>query len=294
MPPTYIELDAFSLTPSEAEAVLRELLASYGQDVTPEFRSGARSLTVTQRDGEKTQVTFAGLITEIHLFGASKLHQIRWRDTDPYGTVAFAVPPGLPEFVIGTGPRTSPPLAGPGYATNDVVSELLEDVLVRRKETATLSHQDDMFRAAFRAYRSYLSACVSSVDAYLNSLSWFTRKQPTTALSFADMKLLTHKTLPLNEKLRRWLPIITGGANLSESGNEYGALQAIKEARNAVIHVNEPDFLFSLPDAALILNLCRDGVGGVLRDISRLLGRYPSEWVIRVAFAPRARYSPIR
>jgi hypothetical protein len=54
--------------------------------------------------------------------------------------------------------------------------------------------------------------------------------------------------------------------------------------------VNEPDFAFSLQATSDVLNLCRDGVGQLLIELSGLLGRHPAPAILRVARAPRAIY----
>jgi hypothetical protein len=286
---SHIELDGTSMSPAEAELALKEILATYGQTVRAGFRAGTETLTVTDRHGKEQQLSFAELLTELHVSGASQLHLIRWRDTEPYGTVALALPEGLPPTVIGSGPRNSPPLSGPGYATNDVVTELLDDIMHFRRVVAQHGDQGDMFREAFRGYRCYLTACISAVDSHLNSLSWFSRHEPSVVLAPSDRSLLSNKSLRLNEKLRQWLPIVTG-VRLSETSPSWLDFQALRQARNAFVHVNEPDFLFSLRDAAGVLNLCRQGVGGLLLDIAQLLKRYPSPAIRHVAYAPRARY----
>jgi len=287
----YIAIDPTSLTPADAESHLVEVLAAYGQKLTPALRSGAQSIFVSNENGTRTELSYAALITDLHLTGACELHRLRWISTDPHGTVELVVPAGMPQMVIGTGPRTSEPLTGPGYLTNDVVGHLLSDVLHYRREVAELSDEVDMFRPAFRAYRSYLAGCISAVDAAVNHISWFARNGGAN-LSMSEVKLLSRKTLPLDEKLRKWIPIVTRGPSLSETGQEWAQYSAIKTARNAVVHVNDPDFMFAVNQAVDVINLCRKGVGGLLLEVASLLGRNPSVNVLRVARAPFARYVP--
>lgn len=286
----FIVLDPTSLSPSDAEHALIESLKAYGLKLTERLRSGAESFFLTDKAGRRTELAFATLVADLHLTGACELDRLRWADTDPHGTIEVQVPEGMPPIVIGTGPRTSEPLDGPGYLTNDVVGELLGDVLHYRRRFAEASDGREEFHPAFRAYRSYLAASVSSIDATLNRLSWFARNGGSVTPS--HVKLLSRRALPLDEKLRKWLPIVTGGGVLPESDDVWHDYTAIKDARNAVVHVNDPDFMFSAKSAVDTLNRCRHGVGGLLREIARLLGRNAAPGVLRVLRAPLAHYQP--
>lgn len=289
MPDRYIEIDAFSLSSADTEVVLGKVLNSYGVQVTPDVRRGVHSLVLTDTHGVATRITLPELVTQLHLTGACDIDRIRWRDTDPHGTIAVEAPEGFP-VVIAAGIRNSPPLQGPGFATNDVVTELLDDVLFYRADVASNSSPGDMYKASFRAYRSYLAASISAIDAHVNRLSWFSRNDPNSQLTPADAKLLSRKNLPLDEKLRRWLPVLAAGATLSEQSHEWADYQALKNVRNAVMHVNEPEFMFAPREAADVLNLCRRGVGEILARIASFLNRHPSPAILRVARAPIARF----
>lgn len=288
----YIEIDSVSLSSSETEVALGQLLKSYGISSTPDLRQGGKPLVLTDAKGVTTRITLPELIAQLHLTGTCEIDRLRWLDTDPYGgTIALEAPEGLP-VVIATGFRNSPPLQGPGFATNDVVTELLDDILFYRAEVAAKSSPGDMYKSSFRAYRSYLASSISAIDAYVNRLSWFARNDPASQLTPTDTKLLSRKNAPLDEKLRRWLPVLADGARLSEQGPEWTDYQALKSARNATVHVNEPEFIFAPRDATNVLNLCRRGVGVMLTRISSFLNRHPSQAVLRVARAPLAKFNP--
>jgi hypothetical protein len=285
----HIELEPVSLSPSEAEAELAALLRAYGVAPTAELVAGTVGLTVKDAKGNQSKITYPHLLTELHLTGACELHRLRWQDTDPHGTITVWVPEGVP-IVIGTGVRNSQPVQGPGYGTSDVVGEILGDVLHFRKQVAEFSRKRESFALAFRAYRGYLGACVTAVDAALNRLSWFALNEPGTALGPKEEKLLRRRSLPLEEKLRCWVPLLTAGGRLSESAVSWVNCQAIRTARNGFVHANEPDFAFSLQASSDVLNLCRAGVGQLLMELSGLLSRNPAPAILRVARAPRAVY----
>jgi hypothetical protein len=287
----HIEFDAAALSPSDAQGALSDLLRRYGVQLTPELRNGTHKLTLTPARGDKVSLAVPELLTQLHLTGACELDRARWVDTDPHGSIATEVPEGLP-IVIATGPRNSPPLLGPGYVTNDVVSELLDDVLVYRRAVAQCSRPgNDMYRPAFRAYRAYLAASISSIDATLNRLAWFALNTPAAPTTPTTQKLLSRKSVPLDEKLRNWLPVLTSGGALSQASIQWHHYQELKRVRNSMVHVNDPEFLFAPRDAVDVLNLCRHGVGGLLQQISGLLKRHPSPAVLRVARAPLARFA---
>ena len=286
----HIELDAAALSPSDAESALSDLLRAYGVHMTPELRNGTHKLTLTPAGGDKVSLSVPELIGQLHLTGACELDRAKWIDSDPHGSIATEVPEGLP-IVIATGTRNSPPLLGPGYVTNDVVSELLDDVLVYRQTVAQCSGpRNDMYRPAFRAYRSYLAASISAIDATLNRLAWFALNTPASPATPNTQKLLARKTAPLDEKLRNWLPVLTGGGAISETSIQWQHYQDLKRVRNSMVHVNDPEFLFAPRDAAHVLNLCRHGVGGLLQQVSGLLNQHPTRAVLRVARAPLARF----
>jgi hypothetical protein len=286
---SHIELDPASLSPAEAEAELTALLKAYGSSLTKELREGGATLMLKDRNGQEARATFAELVTQLHLTGSCELNRLRWRDTDPHGTISAWVPEGLP-IVLGTGIRTSNPLVGPGYVTSDVLGEILGDVIHFRKQVADLSGDSRTITAAFRAYRGYLAACITAVDAFLNRLSWFARNETPASLDPKAAKLLARRSLGLEEKLRSWIPVLAAGKQLSETGKAWVDCQAIRTARNAYVHVNEPDFAFVLRATADVLNLCRAGVGELLIEIGGMLARNPAPAVLQVARAPRAMY----
>jgi hypothetical protein len=289
MPSCHIEIASVSLSADETDRTFNDLLRTYDLKIPPEVRSGVHPLVLQDKNGNVTRITVPELLADLHLTGACEIDRLRWLDTDPFGSIAVEVPEGLP-LVIGTGFRNSPPLLGPGYATNDVVTEFLEDILLYRCEVARHSSPGDMYKSAFRAYRNYLTACVSAIDAYLNKLSWFKVNDPSKTLTDTQIKLLSRKSLPLDEKIRLWLPLLAGGAAISETGQAWGDYQEIKRARNAFVHVNEPEFFFTPREATDILNLCRTGVGGLIASVYEHLRVHPSPAILRVSRAPRARF----
>ena len=216
-----------------------------------------------------------------------------WRDRHGRGTVAAATDASIfPSTVVQSGARTSTPLEAPGFVTTDVVFELLADTLFFRQLTALLSVLEDQFRPCFRAYRAYLAACMSAVDAWLNERAWYRVNDPAknSDLKPGEIARLCDRYLSLAKKLRMWPPILFRSSRLDETSAEWQTWNRIRLARNAIIHVNEPEFNFSLRRAAESLNDCRLGVGGLLVALHSLEGTHPSPGVLANRWAPEASF----
>lgn len=202
----FIKIDEHAMSRIEAEERVMEALAAYGvQKSKSHIRKNG--LALTDRNRTTIKVTFNELVDGTTRNGEiPHIDRMRWRDTDPYGTVAIGRPNDtLPPMSVGSGPRTSPPLAGVGYLSNDVTSDLLDDALFYRTETARLSQDIDMFRPCFRAFRAYLATTISIIDAFLNRRSWYACNTPDLTPMDA-VKVLSQRRLGLDDKLRKWLP----------------------------------------------------------------------------------------
>jgi hypothetical protein len=195
------------------------------------------------------------------------------------------------ELSLGTGPRSSQPMSGPGYHTNDVVSDVLDNVLAHRREVAELSHFGQAgFQPCFRSYIAYLLASVTAIDAYLNRHRWFGLNDPSIRLSDAAKKEIKNVAVSLDQKLRRWVPALTGGRLLDESGQPWAEYTILRVTRNGYTHVNDPDHRFELRRAADILNKCRLGVGQLLIDLAELFAHAPAPAMYRVRYAHEATF----
>lgn len=218
------------------------------------------------------------------------LDRILWHKRDPFGSVSASTNAKLPPTVVSSGPHTSEPLHAPGLVTNDVVSECLSDILYYRVSTAESSAYLDGFRPCFRNFRSYLSSCIITLDAWINREAYFALMSPSTKLSTKDQKTLSRVTVPLDVKLQNWMGIIHG-RSVDVQSQSWQAYSAIKQQRNKLLHLNEPAFAFSVEHAAAALNLCRMGVGLLLVELYNIATRTPLPSVYRVAFAPPARFT---
>jgi hypothetical protein len=257
------------------------------------------SLTFTDGHGQTKKIQYQDLVTETSRTGViPELERILWSNSHPDGSIAVATDANqLPKVVLTTASRsfTTSEMEAPGSVTNDVMVPLLEDVLFYRREAVRFSFFDDsQYERAFRAYRSYLVACISAVDAFLNERAWITLKDPKRKprLTSAERKVLENRRVSILVKLGKWPQILFGCSKLRKKMPELIDFHKIRSERNAVVHVNAPEFNFSLRKAAGILNLCRLGVGGLLAYLEVAGKRYPAPKVTAVRLARAVSFRP--
>lgn len=291
----FIVLASHSLSSIKAEQRVMDVISSYGLKKSPkQLKAGGNCITVTDRNGERKSVSFSELAKGAEKDGAvPHLDRLRWRDTSPHGSVSVSTDASsFPPIVLGLGIRTSEPLEAPGYITNDVVADTLEDILHHRQETARLSCSDSQFRPCFRAYRSYLSSCVTAIDAHLNYQAWFAINDKQQAIKYTkkELKTLKNKYMSIEKKISLWMPLLYSGQTLDLNGIEWRAFDQIKAARNSFIHVNEPDYNFSLQRVTKTLNKCTQGVGQFLIKLCSFAKLNPHPNMIRTRYAPKAMF----
>jgi len=296
-----IQLDAAALSQEKAAWRIYRNLRALGIAIESEekFMSGIKLLKGhggviigifdAEHKKEKEIDLFDVLQSTINTGEVPDLDRILWHRKDPFGSVSAATNAKLPPTVVSSGPHTSEPLHAPGLVTNDVVSECLADILHYRAATAESSAFIDSFRPCFRNFRSYLSSCIITLDAWINREAYFAQMSPSTKFSVKDQKTLSRVTVPLDVKLQKWMEIIHG-RSVDVNSQSWQAYSAIKQQRNKLIHLNEPAFAFSVEHAAAALNLCRMGVGLLLFELYEIAGRNPLPSVYRVVFAPPARF----
>lgn len=281
-----IELAPTAVTHEEAIAILRDVFAGLG---LPSPGPLPAAVSLKALTGETADVPVNELIAEIERLGVSERlhdHLSRQRVSRPLSISTTVSAPGF-KIAVRTTPGTEVEVAGAGYVRTNVVADALEDVLFYRHRVAALSDGLDMFRPCFRAFKAYLSASITAIDATLNGYAFYWRQMP--GHSAPAIKELSRKHASLYDKLTKWVPILSSGSRLSESSQYWKDYDELRNARNAFTHVNSPTYRFSVSEAARHLNLCRHGVGGLLLAVGQALGsRFHSSWVLRVARAPIA------
>jgi len=288
----FINIASSALSQREAEERILEALALYGEHRSrTELKRPGVEIHLIDQAGKKTVTDIGELVRGTMTTGEiPALDRLRWRDKDPYGSLFIATEASVPPpIVLGAGLHTSRPLTAPGFVTNCVVTDYLEDVLHYRRAAANMSIFTDSFRECFRNYRAYLASSITAIDAFLNREAWFVLNDPGRQLSAPEQNKLKKKSLPLNTKIQCWLPIFCG-SHLSEGTQSWNDLQALKSERNEYVHVNEPSYAFELKHAVDLLNACRLGVGEMLIQMTTLVGRYPLPATFRVRYAPLVSY----
>lgn len=281
-----IDLAPTAVTHEEAIAILRELFAQVG---LPSPEPLPASVSLKALTGETAAVPVSELIAEIERVGVSERLHSHLSGPEVSRPLSLSTTVSAPGFKIAvrTTPGTEVEVTGAGYVTTDVVADALEDVLFYRQQVAALSDGSDMFRPCFRAFKAYLSASITAIDATLNGYAYYWRQTP--GHSAPAIKELSRKHASMYDKLTKWVPILSSGSRLSESSQYWKDYDELRNARNAFTHVNSPTYRFSITEAARHLNLCRHGVGGLLLAVGQALGsRFPSPWVLKVARAPIA------
>lgn len=269
----------------------------YGLDLDAILTSGSdATVTLTDDRGKATVFTYRHLLRETARTGViPEGDRMVWRLTNSEGTISAGTDADeFPEMVLTTasGRHTTTPFEAPGFLSNDVMSSLLDDIIFFRHEAVRASVFDrSLFESCFRAYRSYLVACISAVDAFLNEASWVVLNDPTRSLEPEERSTLSRRRAGLNTKLTDWPPVMARSCLVSSS-IEWKDFEKVRCARNSFVHVNSPEFNFSLRKAADDLNLCRKGVGGLLMLLARVSGHFPAPRMYAVRFAPFVSFRP--
>lgn len=111
--------------------------------------TNSATITVTDRQGKSAKLDLFDMLRAVQKTGeVAEVDRLRWRDDDEFGSIEASTAMAVP-LKVQTGPRTSPALVGPGFVTNNLVSELLDDVVLFRQQTAENSTFVDRFRPCF-------------------------------------------------------------------------------------------------------------------------------------------------
>ncbi len=209
------------------------------------------------------------------------------------GSLSIATTLTAGKIMVKTIDGTEVAVSGPGYVTTDVVRDALEDILFYRREVARLSDGQEAFRPCFRAYKAYLASSITAVDATMNKLAFYALADKNRQFTEEERRMLTKRNLPIKKKILRWLRIISGGKSISSNSQLLKDFVQLRDARNSFTHVNSPTYKFSVEESAEILNLCRSGIGNLIAEIYKCLGREcPTSIISNVCDASLASYVP--
>jgi hypothetical protein len=163
-----------------------------------------------------------------------------------------------PIFLNGNESETK--LDGPSrfYSIED---ELTNDIIYFR-QMACKSSEEHTFELTSRFYRSYIFACISMIEAFVNRY----------ILAFK-----TKADFPLNElektsRLENKIEIVYKYLSSKEfsslnSTTEWVHFLNLKKLRNSIIHSNSPFLGIQIKEIAIHLNYAKFGIGGLMKLI---------------------------
>ena len=174
--------------------------------------------------------------------------------------------------------------------TSCVERDLTEDTLHYRSEACERSNEYD-FRVTARAFRSYLSVCLSLLDAFINRHILLAQHEGFSSPEFDRLKVETN----LEEKVRLWWAVCSGDdpASFFQSA-AWCHLQLLRTKRNEILHAVDPISVYSLKEIGLYLNLVRTGIGELLLQLRRAHKKPTLGFIERLRTAPKVDFHKIR
>lgn len=160
--------------------------------------------------------------------------------------------------------------------------DLTMDILHYRSETCCFSDQHD-FRLLSRAFRSYLSTCVSIIDAFINRHVLIAEHEGFTSPEFEELKVTTNT----EKRVRLWFAFCCGDDPSSFfASTEWCHFQELRKKRNDILHALDPFGMYSLREIHVFLNKVRTGVGGLLWQMRKAHKKPTLGFIERLRTAP--------
>lgn len=173
---------------------------------------------------------------------------------------------------------------------SSVLRDLTEDVLFYRREACERSNEYD-FRLTARAYRSYLAACISLVDAFINRHIYSAKNEGFTSPEFEVLK----DEKKLEERMRLWWKVCSeDDPSTFFSSIPWCHLQELRTKRNEILHAIDPIAVYSLQEMQSYLNKVRTGVGESLLMLRVAHKKSTVGFVERLRTAPKVHFRKVR
>lgn len=283
--PCFLELETYHLSERLARQTVTELLLSSGIK-SPKGGWDKFELTI----GKEEKFTFRELTQITRKSGIVGPIQRDIDHSDEIFGRTFGI--STPTTALG---QVTTTYAGfsrtlkPPMRNMPVESDLSLDILFYREETCMWSNEYD-FQMCARSYRSYLMACIALVDAFINRHILIYRHNKLDSDEFNQLQ-----TCPrLEDRLNLFL-IISSGENISSinGGTEWIHFKALRNLRNEMIHINSPFLGYSIQEFSDHLNLCKLGIGGLLKLIRNVQKKQSLGFIERVRTAPIAHANDI-
>jgi len=246
-------------------------------------------------DHKPLRLNFKASVNEAIHTGVPKTLQSLFDARDPYlaPAIEIAIGPAPPGVQIDLGAAIGSYHAGgpaPGLVTSPEVA-LAEDILHFRRTACEASHVDSFAHCA-RSYRCYLQSCLAVVDCFLFRYASYVKNRIPDFEAFSNTRTLG-SAAGIEKRLDAWvLTFATDALDTFKRTKEWSDFQMIRQLRNRYVHPSDPVSFYSLKEIGGHLNLCRRGVGGLLRSLreySRMDKRIG--FIQRVATAPEVVYS---
>lgn len=175
-------------------------------------------------------------------------------------------------------------ISGAGIHEAPVVA-LADDVLHFRRLIVEAATAHDLPQMA-RCYRTYLQICISLVDAFLGHAAFALKQLGLPKASSTAFRRLT-ETVRFEDRLDAWCELWGQPSATYKASKSWSDLQVLRRERNRYVHPSEPIYTLGLDDVVMVLNLCRDGVGGTLVHFRKMSGLSPNmSYIQKVLTAP--------
>lgn len=259
MGPPFLEMRDYHLSRAKARnAVIRTLEAAGVH--CPD--SGWDDLIVNYNDRDATTpVRFPDLVEEARRNGVVvRMQRCLDRNDSIFGGVVEEI--GTPNWQLKVGSTYAgfkKEIQGPCRAAS-VEFDLTEDILFYRREACRHSSQHD-FRLTCRAFRSFLSACVSIVDAFINRHVLLATHEGFSSPELDKLRVARK----LEERIRLWFAVCSSDdPRAFFDSTNWCHFQEIRARRNELLHAVDPFGVYAIKDVQVMLNKVRTGVGDVL------------------------------
>lgn len=248
----------------------------------PEHGWDSLSISGKDDDGQR-QISFRELIEEARLSGVvQRIQRYLDRKDSVFGGCMNEMATPNWQFKTGTTyAGYSKEIEGPCRCAN-VEQDLLTDILDYREDACRFSDRYD-FRLLSRAFRSYLSVCVSIVDAFINRHILIAEHDGFSSPEFEELKLTTNT----EKRVRLWFAFCSSDdPSPFFASTEWCHFQQIRKKRNEILHALDPIGLYSLREIHSYLNKVRTGVGGLLLKMRQAHKKPTLGFIERLRTAP--------
>lgn len=262
------------------QAVILSLQAAGVKEPT----EGWDTLQITWNENEGTgPSSFPELIAEARAFGIVKPLQRYLDKADSiFGSTMDEIATPNWQMKLGTTyAGFSKEVEGPCRCAQ-VERDLTQDILHYRQEICDFSDQHD-FRLLSRAFRSYLLACVSLIDAFINRHVLIAEYDGFKSPEFEELKVATNT----ERRVRLWFEVCSDDdPSPFFASPEWCHFQELRKKRNEIVHALDPFGMYSLREVQLFVNKVRTGVGGVLWLMRRAHKKPTLGFIERLRTAP--------